>query len=186
MKRLIPLLIILLALSFACSTKKDNNSTNKDAQDTEVKKEVDPLEALSKEMKDYSKEGLEVDQTKLDAIKTKLTDMFPKAEGDFKGYTWDISISKSKDDNYLFISANFQRKKGEEDERVMWFHILYNPNLTKDERDNYGSDNFEGYKGSLNEDNHFWILVNNVEIRAIAESEDFKKDTKNKRCIKKL
>ena len=141
------------------------------------------IETFSKILKYCSKRSLEIDQTKLDVIKTKFVEMFPKTEGDLKEYTWDISISKAKDDNCLFISADLYRNKGEEYERIMWFHIIYNPNLTEYEREKYGDD-FEGYKGSLNEDNHLWILVNNVEIRAIAESDDFMKTQKIKDVLK--
>jgi len=192
MKKLIPIIILLFVISLACSTKKNGNTVTQDKvkepekKEAEVKKVEDPIEKLGKEMKEIAKAGVEPTQEKLDEINKAVSAMFPKTENDLNGYTWDISTSKNKDDKDIFIAADLNRKNGDKTEKAMWFHILYNPNLTKEERDNYGTYNFEGYKGTLNENAHLWILVNNTEIRAIAESEDFKNTQKLIDVLKKF
>ena len=188
MKKLIPIIILLFVFCVFC-TKKDNNTNNVEKKDVEPKKEEvkkveDPLEILSKEMKSLAKEGVEIPEAKLEEIKKKVTAFFPKTEGDFAGFTWDISVSKNKDDKDIFFAADLYRKKDDGKEKVMWFHILYDSSKTKEEKDGYGDYNFEGYKGSVNEDSFLWILVNNVEIRANADIDDFKKTDKIKSVLK--
>ena len=62
----------------------------------------------------------------------------------------------------------------------MWFHILYK----REKPEFYGSEDFEGYRGMGFEDKHYFILVGNMEIRAVADSEEFQNDKKIKSMLR--
>lgn len=79
-----------------------------------------------------------------------------------------------------FFEVDLKDKGDESFDRHMWFHILYkqeNPSF-------YGSENFEGYRGMGMKDVHYFILVGNVEIRAVASSLEYKSDNKIKGILK--
>jgi len=193
MYKIIAFLFIGALLLAACNnqrtqtTDKDQGNQNLGKENTtqpEPAKELTPLEKLSLKLKESAKVGVEVEDTTLNEIVAQLKPMFPSTENELEGYKWDISAYKNKDDSDVFISADLSKEMDGEEVRAMWFHILYDPSLSQDERENYGTETFEGYKASIAEDAHVWVLVNNVEIRAVADSEEFSKTDKIKSVVK--
>jgi hypothetical protein len=187
MKRWIPILIIFCLFLTACGEKAEQQ---KPTPAEKVEKKVDPrvekLANFAKELKAAAQEGVEVSLEKLEELSKLLELVLPKTTGDLAGMEWDISCSKNTDEKDMLFAVNLNRKKGEEVEQAMWFHIIYNPHLTKEERDDYGTETFEGFKASIAENAHLWVLVNNMEIRAIADAEDFKNDAKIQSVVKKF
>ena len=187
MKRWVPLVIIFFVFLIGCGEKAEQQAPPK-----EVKKEVkvDPkVEKLAKfgaELKETAKVGVEISWEKSEELAKTLLLVLPETTGDLAGMEWEMSCSKNKDEGDMLFTANLNRKKGEETETAMWFHILYNPHLTKEERDDYGTETFEGFKATVAEKAHLWVLVNNTEIRGVADAEDFKDDAKIKAVLQKF
>ena len=127
---------------------------------------------------------MEVSWEKSEELAKKLLLVLPETTGDLAGMEWELSCSKNKDEGDMLFVANLNRKKGEETEMAMWFHIIYNPHLTQEERDDYGAETFEGFKATISPNQHLWVLVNNMELRGVAEAEDFKNDAKLQAVLK--
>jgi len=188
--------LMILACLVACGKEAEKPKPGQaisQAQKAEPK-QVDPmaqkLAALGKNLKDAAQEGVELSDEQIAELEELFQLVLPKAEGDLAGYTWEISCSKGTDDKDVFYGANLYRPKGEaeeaEQEKVMWFHIIYNPHMTQEEKDGYGTEDLDGYKGMGAKDEHFFVLVGNTEIRAVADSEDFKSDEKIKGVIRRF
>ena len=191
MKRWIPLVIVFLVFVFLsdCGEKAEQQ---KPAPPKAAKKtvKVDPkaekLAIFAKELKESANVGVEIPWEKSEELAKKLLLVLPETTGDLAGLEWELSCSKNKDEGDMLFTANLNRIKGEETEQAMWFHIIYNPHLSKEERDDYGSETFEGYKATVAADIHLWVLVNNMEIRGVADAEDFKNDAKIKAVLQKF
>lgn len=187
MKRWIPLVLVIALCVFiiACGQGDQKPAETKE---TVKPKPVDPrvekLAQFGKELKATAQAGVEVTWEKSEEIAKKLFLVLPKTTGELAGMEWEVSFSKNTDEKDMLFSANLNRKKGEETEQVMWFHILYNPHLTQEERNDYSTEKFEGYPATVAENQHLWILVNNMEIRAVADSDDFKNDAKIQAVLK--
>ncbi len=190
MKRWIPVIIVLCVFLGACGEKADTPAPAPKAEKAEKAKPVDPrvekLAAFAKELKAAVPMGVELEWEKSEALAKQLLLVLPKTTGDLAGLEWELSCSKNADEQEILFTANLNRKKGEETEQAMWFHILYNPHLTQEERDGYSEETFEGYKATTAENAHLWVLVNNMELRGVADAEDFKNDEKIKSVLKKF
>ena len=144
------------------------------------------VKKIAAELKETAKVGVEVSWEKSEELAKNLLLVLPETTGDLAGLEWELSCSKNTEEGDMLFTANLNRKKGEAVEQAMWFHILYNPHLTKEERDDYSTETFEGYKATTSENAHLWVLVNNTEIRGVAEAEDFKNDAKIQSVLKKF
>lgn len=186
MKRWIPVVIMFCVFLTACGDKTQQPTPTP----TEKPKPVDPkaekLAQFAKDLKATAVEGVELSMEKAEELAKVLLLVMPETTGDLEGYKWEVSCNKNADEKDMLFSVELNRKKGEEDEQAMWFHIIYNPHLTQEERDGYSSEMFEGYRATIAENQHLWVLVNNMEIRAVAEAEDFKNDAKIQAVIKKF
>lgn len=187
MKRWVPLVIIFFVFLIACGEKADQPAPTEKVEEVKEEVKVDPkAEKLAKfaaELQETAKVGVEITWEKSEELAKTLLLVLPETTGDLAGMEWEISCSKNKDEGDMLFAANLNRKKGEETETGMWFHILYNPHLTKEDRDEYGTEVFEGFKATVSPNEHLWVLVNNMELRAVAEAEDFKNDAKIKAVL---
>ena len=71
-----------------------------------------------------------------------------------------------------FFQADLKKKGDTSFDKFMWFHILYKQETPKF----YGSEDFWGYRGMGMKDVHYFILAGNLEIRAVAVSDEYKND----------
>ena len=189
MKRLLPLVIVIVCLVFlnACGDKAGQQEPAKEVtKEVKVDPKVEKLKKFAAELKETAKVGVEVSWEKSEELAKNLLLVLPETTGDLAGLEWELSCSKNTEEGDMLFTANLNRKKGEAVEQAMWFHILYNPHLTKEERDDYSTETFEGYKATTSENAHLWVLVNNTEIRGVAEAEDFKNDAKIQSVLKKF
>ncbi len=189
MKKWIPLLLVLCLLFVACGEKAETPKKEepvKKAEKPEPKKDprAEKLAKFGAVLKEKVKVGVEIPDEELTKLAELLRLVLPETTGDLAGFTWDVSCSKNKDENDMLFAVELNRMKGEEKEQAMWFHILYNAELPQNERDEYGTEVFEGYRATVAENAHIWILVNNMEIRAVADAEDFKNNDKIKAVLK--
>jgi|LGVF01.1.fsa_nt_gb hypothetical protein len=79
-----------------------------------------------------------------------------------------------------FFQVDLKRKDDKSFDRLIWFHILYKQEKPKF----YGSEDFEGYRGMGMKDAHYFIFVGNLEIRAVAASDEFENDKKIKDILR--
>ncbi|MCP4221218.1 MAG: hypothetical protein GY765_41715 [bacterium] len=187
MKKWILLLLVFSVFMVGCGEKAETPAP-KPEKKVETPKPKDPrtekLEMLAKELKTNVKKDVEIPFEKLEEYAKLLLLVLPETTGDLAGYEWDVSCNKNTEDHDMLFAVNLNRKKGEESEQAMWFHIIYNAQMPKQERDEYGTESFEGYKATVSENAHLWVLVNNMEIRAVADAEDFKNDVKIQAVLK--
>jgi len=99
---------------------------------------------------------------------------------DFIGEDKEWSIGYSNMDDNNFFQVDLRRKGAKSFDKLIWFHILYKSPTPSF----YGSEDFEGYRGSGAEGMHYFILVGNVEIRAVASADEFKDDEKIKDMLR--
>lgn len=187
MKRWIPLVLVIALCVFisACGQGEQKPAeTKEEVKPAPVDPRVEKLAQFGKELKEMAQAGVEVSWEKSEEVAKKLLLVLPETTGELAGMEWEVSLSKNTDEKDMLFSANLNRKKGEEKEQVMWFHIIYNPHLTQEERDNYSSEKFEGYPAMVSENQHLWLLVNNMEIRGIADAQDYQNDAKIKAVLK--
>lgn len=190
MKRLIPLAIILLVFFVACGKSTPEKTSEEAAKPAEPVQPVDPrvekLAQLATELKAAAQEGVEVPDEKCQLMSDLLKLVLPEITQDLAGCEWDVSCSKNTEDKDILFTVYLNRTMEETKDQPMWFHIIYNPHMSAEDRENYGSDVCNGYKATISENAHLWVLVNNMEIRAIADTEDFKNDEKIKSVVSKF
>ncbi len=108
----------------------------------------------------------------------KIATLFKELLPEISGYDWVIDIILSEDDDEVLIALELNQA-GSEDQ-AMWFHVIYVPKRQKDEKADFGlkEDGIDGYNGMGAEDEDLFIMVGNTEIRAVAESDEYKNDDK--------
>lgn len=185
MKKWSVLLIGFLFILAACGEKTKQEAPKKEVKKPPVKevKKVDPrvekLAQFAKDLQANAKKGIEIPMEKCEELAQSLKLVLPPTTGELAGMEWtDLSCSKGKDEGDMLFTANLNRKSGDTSEQCMWFHILYNPHLSQEERDNYGDEDVGGFKASRSQNAHLWVLVNNMELRGVAESKDYQDDAK--------
>jgi hypothetical protein len=136
------------------------------------------LAQLAQGLQNGAKAGIELGDPQCEEMSSLLRMVLPELRGDLAGYSWEVSCNKETDDQDIFFSLELNKEMEGAIEQAMWFHIIYNPHMSVEERESYGSDVFDGYRASGAQDAHLWILVNNFEIRAVAEAADFKNSEK--------
>jgi hypothetical protein len=132
--------------------------------------DLDELAAL---LREGAKPGQLSDEDKA-RIEEALLVVLPETTGGLAGLEWEVTYLDMDEGD--FFSAELRRPDAEFGEKEMWFHILYRPDMPADERASYGMEDFEGYRGMGMEDTHYFILVGATEIRAVADSDEFKDD----------
>ena len=132
------------------------------------------IEELSKLLKKGSAPNVKLEEKEKEQIETLLVTILPdkKFIGDDK--EWKVVYHDT--DKNDFFQVDLKMKGEKSSDRLIWFHILYKQEKPKF----YGSEDFGKYRGMGAEDVHYFILVENVEIRAIAASDEYKDDKKIK------
>ena len=114
----------------------------------------------------------------------KIATLFKELLPEISGYDWIIDILLSEEDEEVLISLELNQA-GSKDQ-AMWFHVIYVPKRPDEEKADFGleEDSFDGYKGMGSENENLFILVGNTEIRAVAESDEYKNDAKIKDVLR--
>ncbi len=167
MKKLFYLLSIGILL-VSCG-KTDTENTKPAA----AKAPVDPVAELRAALQAAAPVGsISEDQS------SKLVKLFQEVLPEISGYDWVIDPLLSDEDDEVLISLELNKAGG--GDQAMWFHVIYVPNRPEEEKVDYGveEDRFDGYQGMASENENLFIMVGNTEIRAVAESDDYKNDAK--------
>jgi hypothetical protein len=91
---------------------------------------------------------------------------------------WQITYHDMEEDDFFQVDLT---KKGDTSfDKFVWCHILYK----QEKPEFYGSEEFEGYEGMGLKDKHYFILVGNMEIRLVADSDEFEDDKKIKDLLR--
>ncbi len=160
----------------------DKDTTNPAATETAkpatAKAPVDPVAELRTALQAAAAVGsISDDQT------AKIVTLFKELLPDISGYDWVIDPILSEDDDEVLIALELNQA-GSEDQ-AMWFHVIYVPKRPEEEKADFGleGDSFDGYKGMGAENEDLFIMVGNTEIRAVAESDEYKNDDKIKEVL---
>ena len=108
----------------------------------------------------------------------KIITLFKELLPKISGYDWVIDPILSEDDEEVLISLELNQAESED--QAMWFHVIYVPKRPEEEKADFGleGDSFDGYKGIGTENEDLFIMVGNTEIRAVAESDEYKNNAK--------
>lgn len=121
-----------------------------------------------------------LNEAEKEEIETLLVHILPDERVIGTDKTWQVSYHDLNEPGDFFQVDLIKKGGNSFDDCYMWFHILY-----QNERDDtYGTENFEGYRGMGTKDAHYFIMVGNVEIRAVADAEEYKNDTKIKNILR--
>lgn len=91
---------------------------------------------------------------------------------------WRMQYNDGDDEDIIFLTLA-DKDSGPID-KLFWFHILYR--AEKPER--YGSEDFGAYRGMGAKGAHYFIQVGRMEIRAVADADEFKDDVKIKEMLR--
>lgn len=139
---------------------------------------AEDLTRLSHLLKKGSAAGIKLPDAEKKEVEQLLLNVLPDTNYIGKDKEWDITYHDMEDGD--FFQADIKNKGDKSFDKDIWFHILY-----KQEKPSfYGSEDFEGYRGMGMKDAHYFILVGNVEIRAVASSEQYKSDSKIKNMLR--
>ncbi len=143
-----------------------------------AEKSVDSNLKLSQLLRKGSTPNVTLDEKEKELVEHLLATILPdeKYVGDDK--EWKI-VYHDKDKG-AFFHVDLKKKGERSFDRFIWFHILYKQDKPK----SYGNEDFGKYRGMGMKDVHYFILVGNVEIRAIAASDEYKKDKMIKGILK--
>ncbi len=152
---------LALAVIMLCSTSVTAEELNKGS-----------LTRLSHLLKKGSAAGIKLPDAEKKEVEQLLLNVLPDNNYIGRNKEWKVTYHDVKDGD--FFQADLKNKGDKSFDKYIWFHILY-----KQEKPSfYGSEDFEGYRGMGMKDAHYFILVGNVEIRAVASSEQYKSDSK--------
>ncbi|MCF7668473.1 MAG: hypothetical protein K9N48_01705 [Verrucomicrobia bacterium] len=144
---------------------------------------LEELQTLSSLWKNGSTPGVQLPADDKEKLETLIFTILPDQEYIGEDREWQVKYLDDGDeegDVKDILSVRLLEKGDVSANRLIWFHIFY----THDKQEFYGNENFEGYRGMGMEDRHYFILVGNVEIRAVAASEEYKNDVKIKDILK--
>jgi hypothetical protein len=173
MKKLLYLLSVGIILVSCGEGEKD---TTKIATS---KAPEDPVAELRTALQDAAPHGsISDDQS------AKIMSLFKELLPEISGYDWVVDILLSEDDEEVLISLELNQANG--GDQAMWFHVIYVPKRQEEEKVDYGveEDSFDGYKGMGAEDENLFIMVGNTEIRAVAESDEYKDNAKIREVLR--
>ena len=134
-------------------------------------KEIQDLSAL---LKKGSTPGIKLPRNEKLQIEKLLITILP--DNSFIGTDKEWEVTYHDMDKGDFFQVNLKKKGDQSLKRFIWFHILYK----QEKPEFYGSEDFGRYRGMGMKDTHYFILVGNLEIRAVADSEQYKNDSKIK------
>lgn len=177
MKSLI-LILTLSALLTGCG--KQDQAVAPEKPNTEAKSDVGSpesdtgLEQLSALLKKGGAEGVKLSSNEKEKVEELLGLILPGEDAVDSDKVWKVNYHDGEGNDFFQVDLN-----AEGGERLIWFHILY-----KQEKPSvYGSEDFGKYRGMGHEDAHYFILVGNVEIRAVANAESYKDAAKIKETL---
>lgn len=136
------------------------------------------LERLSQLLKKGTASGAKLAGDEKAEVEKLLLLVLPDENYIGKDKTWEITYHDLESGD--FFSVDLKKKDDESFDKDMWFHILYR----QDKPSFYGRENFEGYQAMGMKDVHYFILVGNVEIRAVGSSQEYKNDDKIKGMLR--
>lgn len=162
-KQIITILAILLAMTISAHAEEPMSSD---------------LQELSRLLRKGATPNVKLEISEKKRVEELLVIILPGKETIGKDKEWIVKYYDLDEGDFFQVDL---KKKGDQSlERFIWFHILY-----KLEKPNfYGSEDFEGYSGLGMKDAHYFILVGNVEIRAVADADEYKNDKKIKGMLK--
>lgn len=134
---------------------------------------------LSKLLKKGSAEGVKLEKSEKEKLEKLLLTVLPDKNFIGEEREWKVVYHDTEKEGDFF-QVDLKEKNENSFDHLMWFHILYKPEKPKF----YGSEDFGDYRGMGMKDVHYFILVGNMEIRAVASAEDFKNDTMIKGVLK--
>ncbi len=136
------------------------------------------LSRLSHLLKKGGTAGVQLPSNEKKEIERLLVCILPDKDYIGENKEWAISYHDMEEGD--FFQVDLKNKGDESFNKDMWFHILY----IQEKPSFYGNEDFEGYRGMGMKDVHYFILVGNVEIRAVASSQEYKNDNKIKEMLK--
>lgn len=176
MKQILPTLI-LIALLAGCGKQHEPSSSESPVPETESPSQASESSAELEELSALLKGGaqdVKLDVDERSRIEALLKLVLPDSQYIGSDKEWDVSYNDMDQGDFFQVDL---RIKGEDySERLMWFHILYQ----QEKPSFYGSEDFGKYRGMGYENVHYFILVENLEIRAVANAEAYKDDAKIK------
>jgi len=133
---------------------------------------------LSVLLKKGSAPGARLSKDEKEDIERLLIDVLPSQDRIGADKQWDVTYYDA-DKGDLF-QVDLKKRGNTPNNRLMWFHILYLP----ERPETYGSEDFGEYRGMGAKDAHYFILVGHLEIRAVADAEEYRNDEKIKGMLK--
>lgn len=136
------------------------------------------LEELSKLLREGATEGVTLEENRREHLEQLLLNVLPDHNDIGDDKEWKVVYHDMDEGDFFQVDL---KKKGDTSfDRFVWFHILYK----NETPEFYGSEDFGPYRGMGAEDVHYFILVGNIEIRAIADSDEYKSDEKIKGLLR--
>lgn len=179
MKYLI-LALTLSALLTGCGPQ-DEAATPEKPEEASADSKVESAEPdtglalLSALLKKGGAEGAKLSPDEKRKVEELLGLILPGEDAVGGDKVWEVNYHDGEGNDFFQVDLN-----AEAGERLIWFHILY-----KQEKPSiYGSEDFGKYRGMGHEDAHYFILVGNVEIRAVASADSYKDTEKIKDILK--
>ncbi len=133
------------------------------------------LKRLSVLLKKGATPEVKLSKDETEEFERLLFDILPGQDQIGADKQWHVQLHGSTS----FFQVELRKKGDEPNERFMWFHILYFP----EGKESYGSEDFGDCRGMGAKDAHYFILVGNLEIRAVADAEEYHNDEKIKEML---
>jgi len=145
------------------------------AATTQAEKPKENLKRLSVLLKKGATPEVKLSKDETEEFERLLLEVLPGQDQIGADKQWHVKLHGSTG----FFQVDLKKKGDEPNERFMWFHILYFP----EGKESYGSEDFGEYRGMGAKDVHYFILVGNLEIRAVADAEEYRDDEKIKEML---
>ncbi len=136
------------------------------------------LNQLSQLLRKGSAPNVKLSATEKQKLEELLSIVLPDTNYIGEDKEWKVAYYDAGEEDFFQVDL---KKKGDKSfNRFMWFHILYK----QKKPEFYGSEDFGEYRAMGMKGVHYFILVGNLEIRAVADSEEFKKDKRIKDMLR--
>lgn len=136
------------------------------------------LERLSELLKNANAPDATLSDEERKELETLILIVFPDENYIGTDKVWRITYHDEKEGRDFF--AVDLTKKEDQRQKYIWFHILYK---TKKPSSFGSGEEFKGYPVMHMKDQHYFVLVGNVEIRAVAHAEEYHNDDKIKEVL---
>jgi hypothetical protein len=140
---------------------------------------ADPRQRLSQLLRRGAQPG-ELTVEERAEVERLLLPLLPPTEGELAGYRWRVAYDDLPEAD--FVSLDLLEGPGETAARAMWFHLFWRGEMPAAEGARF-TRQLGSWPARGVDDHHLFVRVGTVELRAVADRDDFRSAERIQRVL---